>query len=240
MQISYLDPGARDQWALFPAGKDGDRGGLATVHDLWAGIESGRERPVFDHPKTVAEYLAFERVSETKHEYVDGFIYAMAGASDDHVSIVGNLTAAFVVQLRGKKCRSYSSDMALAKDAEKADFAKGTFYYPDVVVTCSERDRGSRIKKDPVLVVEVLSQGTEKLDRTEKLETYRSSPTLQQYWLVHQGGKRIVVHSKGADEWTSEVVSSGWLCVELPSGALKVSVDEIYEDVLGFVRRSQS
>lgn len=240
MQTSYLDPGALDQWTLLPAGKDGDRGGLATVHDLWPGIDSGREKPIFDHPKTVAEYLAFEQASDVKHEFIDGFIYAMAGASDGHVSIVGNLTAAFVVQLRGKKCRSYSSDMALAKDAEKADFAKGTFYYPDVIVTCSDRDRGSRIKKDPVLVVEVLSEGTEKLDQTEKLETYRSTPTLQQYWLVHQREKRIVVHARGADGWTIEVVSSGRLRVELPGGALEVSVDEIYEEVLGFVRPTQS
>ncbi|MBV1857695.1 MAG: Uma2 family endonuclease [Nannocystaceae bacterium] len=240
MHSSFLDPGTFDQWALLPAGKDGDRGGLATVHDLWPGIDSGREKPVFDHPKTVAEYLAFERVSDAKHEYVDGFIYAMAGASDDHVSIVGNLTAAFVVQLRGKKCRSYSSDMALAKDAEKADFSKGTFYYPDVVVTCSDRDRGSRIKKDPVLVVEVLSEGTEKLDQTEKLETYRATPTLQQYWLVHQGQKRIVVHSRGPGGWTSEEMTSGRLRVELPGGALEVSVDEIYEEVLGLEHRSDS
>lgn len=222
-----------EDWEL-TAVPEGNRGAIARVLPLWPGIKSGRGRPVFATRKTIAEFLNFEDASATKHEYVDGFVYAMAGASEDHVSIALNVAAAFKYQLRGKLCRPYISDMRAAIGADDPDGYDGKYYYPDVFVTCSERDRNSSlVKKDPVIIVEVLSDGTEAVDRTEKLDNYKRISSLEQYWLVHQDKRLIVVHSRAAGGWISRDVSSGDLSIELPSGTIKMSVEQVYEDVLG-------
>ncbi|NJL56607.1 Uma2 family endonuclease [bacterium] len=117
---------------------------------------------------THAEYFALEQAGDLKHEYVDGYVYAMAGASQKHIDISDNLFAALFAGLKGGTCRTSHSDVRVYVEA--AD----SFFYPDVVVTCDERDR--QPDQDficyPCLVVEILSETTEAFDRGAKFADY--------------------------------------------------------------------
>ena len=109
-------------------------------------------------PKTYVsadEYLQWEEKQEEKHEYVNGIIYAMAGATENHVSITANFIAIILSHLRGNQCKVLSSDM-------KVNIAvKNIYYYPDILVTCDERDRQNKKHKSyPCLIIEVLSNST--------------------------------------------------------------------------------
>ncbi|HEY9735093.1 MAG TPA: Uma2 family endonuclease [Trichocoleus sp.] len=121
------------------------------------------------------EYLAREQTSPIKHEYRDGEVYAMAGASDAHVTITVNLSSLLRTHLRGSGCRTYASDM-------KAQVEANRYYYPDVMVTCDERDRTfDYFKRYPCLIVEVLSEATEAFDQGDKFADYRHLESLQEY-----------------------------------------------------------
>ena len=114
------------------------------------------------------EYLDGEEISQIKHEYIRGEVYAMAGASDSHVTISVNLVILLGTHLRGTGCRVYVSDMKA--QIETANI----FYYPDVMVSCDERDRAlTNCKKYPCLIVEVLSKKTESFDRGDKFADYQ-------------------------------------------------------------------
>jgi len=114
------------------------------------------------------EYLRGELSSEIRHEYVDGGVFAMAGAGEAHNLIAGNVFARLREFVRGGPCRVFISDMKLHVRTWKA------YYYPDVMVTCDPADSQSHFKEQPVLVVEVLSPGTESTDRREKMLAYRT------------------------------------------------------------------
>ncbi|MGD9889450.1 MAG: Uma2 family endonuclease [Halothiobacillaceae bacterium] len=128
---------------------------------------------------TADEYLAFEHESDEKHEYIHGEIYAMAGASDAHVTVSLNIAAALKAHLRGTPCRSFISDMKLRVEATDA------YFYPDVFVTCRDTfPTRSDIKTDATLIVEVLSPSTAGYDRGAKFAHYRYLPSLQEYLLI--------------------------------------------------------
>jgi Uma2 family endonuclease len=130
---------------------------------------------------SLEDYLIQEEKSQIKHEYIDGEIFAMAGASDAHVTISLNLASALRNHVRGKGCRVYMADMKAYIETIN------TFYYPDVMVTCDPRDREfSHYKKYPRLIVEVLSPGTEAFDRGDKFSDYQQLETLQEYVLINQ------------------------------------------------------
>ena len=126
------------------------------------------------------EYLAAEQDSPIKHEYIQGQVYAMAGASDAHVTIALNAATLLRNHVRGTGCRVYMADM-------KAQIESlNSFYYPDVMVTCDARDRDSTyFKRYPCLVVEVLSATTEAFDRGNKFADYRQLESLQEYVLIN-------------------------------------------------------
>lgn len=108
-------------------------------------------QPVF----TSSDYLAWEEEQLERHEFVDGEVFAMAGAEDKHVTVSGNLHAALHYHLRSSPCRTYASDMRL--HVEKTD----AYFYPDVFVTCSKKDlESSKVKTEPIFVAEVLSPST--------------------------------------------------------------------------------
>jgi Uma2 family endonuclease len=111
---------------------------------------------------SVEDYLEGEKHSEIKHEYVSGYVYAMAGASDDHNRIVGNLFAALHACLRGKRCEPFGSDMKL----KLAD--SQVFYYPDLMVTCDTADNAKYFRERPTILFEVLSPETERIDQRGK------------------------------------------------------------------------
>ncbi len=130
---------------------------------------------------SIEEYLQAEKSSPIKHEYIQGQIYAMAGASDAHVTITANLVALLRNHIRGTGCRLYVADMKAR--IESLDI----FYYPDIMVTFDSRDtQFEYFKRYPSLIIEVLSPSTEALDRGDKFSDYQELDTLQEYVLVSQ------------------------------------------------------
>ncbi|MGR8951497.1 MAG: Uma2 family endonuclease [Gammaproteobacteria bacterium] len=125
---------------------------------------------------TEEEYLKSELVSEFKREYIDGQVYAMAGAGYNHNCISVNMTSKFALHLAGKPCTPFMADMKvrLGKD----------YVYPDVVVDCSKMSGSDMFSENPVLIVEVLSKSTRKTDTTVKLLRYINLPSLQEYVLI--------------------------------------------------------
>ncbi len=125
---------------------------------------------------TIEEYLAFEENSPIKHEYRDREVYAMAGTTDRHNTIALNLATLIRNHLRGTDCRVYFADIKAKIEA------KHCFYYPDLFVTCDERDRETATYKSfPKLIIEVLSESTEGFDRGDKFNDYQTLASLEEY-----------------------------------------------------------
>ena len=141
---------------------------------------------------TVAEYLAFERSADERHEYLDGYLYAMAGESLNHGTICTNLVIALGVQLRGTPCLLLSKDTKVRSSPlpHTARFRKGLFSYPDLVIVCGEpllHDAYRDVLLNPKVIIEVLSPSTEAFDRGGKFLRYHTwNPTLIDYVLVSQ------------------------------------------------------
>jgi Uma2 family endonuclease len=146
-------------------------------------------------PRLSAEdFLAWDAQQPLKHEYVQGEVFAMAGADERHVTAAGNLYAALRSHLRGTPCRTYIADMKLRVEAADA------YFYPDVMVCCSPADAADAlVKRAPVLVVEVLSPATAAFDRGDKFAAYRSLPSLREYLLADPGPRRCDLYRKGED-----------------------------------------
>lgn len=175
---------------------------------------------------TPEEYLQLEANSDIKHEYIDGGVYAMAGATDTHITIALNIAVLLRSHLRGSGCRVYISDMKVRIEA------KNRFYYSDVLVTCEDKDReNSTFKQFPSLIIEVLSDSTEAFDRGDKFADYQSLPSLQEYVLVNGKRARIECFRR-----TSEGL---WLLqfyeldsqFELTSVDLTAKISDVYEEV---------
>jgi Uma2 family endonuclease len=136
------------------------------------------------------EYLAIERRAEYKSEYVDGVMYAMAGGSERHNLIAGNLITELNIQLRTVPCRVYPSDLKVRVPDSKR------FFYPDVSVVCGEpqfADDEKDVVLNPILIVEVLSESTAAFDRGKKFQSYQQIESLQEYLLVSQD-EHLVEH----------------------------------------------
>ncbi|OYD95881.1 hypothetical protein CDG77_10000 [Nostoc sp. 'Peltigera membranacea cyanobiont' 213] len=172
------------------------------------------------------EYLEGEKFSEIKHEYIDGQVYAMAGASDAHVTVVGNLFVLLRNHLRGSGCRVYIADMKAQIDVINR------YFYPDMMVTCDTRDKEFEyFKCYPSLIIEVLSESTEGYDRGKKFASYRHLESLQEYVLISPD--RISVECFRRNE------QGQWVLypyekeqeVHLASVDFRCAIAEIYEDV---------
>jgi Uma2 family endonuclease len=174
---------------------------------------------------TSEEYLEWERKADVKHEYLGGEVYAHAGASDAHVTIAGNLFALLRNHVRGGPCRVYQADM-------KVRVRNEAFFYPDVVVTCDERDRRSEYAKEhPVLVVEVLSETTAAFDRGRKFALYRTLESLREYVLIDTDRVAVEVFRLGPDgHWVLYPYGEGQE-VELTSVGFRCPIEALYEDV---------
>lgn len=171
-------------------------------------------------------YLASEATSPVKHEYRDGEVYAMAGGTDAHVTIALNLWALLRGHLRGQGCRAYALDMKARIEAANR------FYYPDVMVTCDDRDlESSRFKRYPCLVVEVLSDSTEAFDRGDKFTDYRHLENLQEYVLISQIRPQVEVFRRNAEGlWVLHPYDAGDE-LSLTSVGWQGQVADLYEDV---------
>lgn len=127
------------------------------------------------------DYLAGERDVEIRSEYVDGLVYAMAGASETHNTIAGSLYALIETNLK-EGCRVWQSDMKVVIHSKGQRFS----YYPDIMAACGENTDDPYVRTNPVLIVEVLSDSTERTDLKEKFDNYTSIPSLLEYVVVSQ------------------------------------------------------
>src|SRR5262245_18608119 len=141
---------------------------------------------------TVDEYLEAEKTASERHEYVAGQIYAMAGASDAHKTIAGNIFTRLRSQVRGETCPVYISDMKVWSEPASV------FYYPDVMVTCDAEDTGEYFKTRPCLIVEVTSPSTTVTDHREKLLAYRKLRSLREYVMLAQHEMRVEIYRPDA------------------------------------------
>lgn len=151
------------------------------------------------------EYLEFERRAEIRHEYLDGDIYEMAGESDSHADICVNLITNLALQLRNKSCRVRAKETKVRSGVAKKNTypPKGMFSYPDLVVICGKPEHHDQFKDviiNPRIIIEVLSDSTEKFDREIKFQRYQKyNETLTDYLLVSQDQPRIEHYIRAAD-----------------------------------------
>ncbi len=168
---------------------------------------------------SVEDYLAGELIAEIKHEYIEGRVYAMAGASKNHESIGGNIFAALHNHLKDTSCRPYGSDV-------KVKVGNNKFFYPDVMVVCEDKTNNAYYTEYPILLVEVLSKSTRQKDETIKRIAYQSLPSLREYVLIEQDFISVEVCRRSSG-WTSQHYLAGDE-VYFESLDLKLAVEEIY------------
>lgn len=180
--------------------------------------------PAPDKYITVEEYLAGELHGEIRHEYVDGQVYAMGGASDRHGLIVNALAFTLTPTARHKHCQLFTSDMKVQLSISD----KQVFYYPDLLLSCDPSDREPYFRSKPCLIVEILSEGTERIDRREKLLAYQTIPSLQEYMLVAQDVRRVEIYRR-SNNWQAEYVTAGEVRFDCLDVA--VTLDAIYADI---------
>ena len=175
---------------------------------------------------SAADYLAWEAAQPERHEYINGEVFAMAGAEDRHVTVAMNLAFGLRQHLSGSPCRTYMSDMRLHVAAANS------YLYPDVLVTCSALDQASAmVKSEPRLIVEVLSPTTAAYDRGLKFGHYRTLASLEEYLLVDLDTRACDCYRKGADGlWVLHPFARGE-AVELASVALTVTAAQLFAEV---------
>ena len=167
-----------------------------------------------------ADYLAAELLSQEKSEYAGGQVFAMAGTSIRHNQISGNI----YVELRAKasnNCRVSFADVKFK--------AKQLYYYPDVMVACAS-NIDSHCETQPCLIVEVLSESTEAIDRGEKMHNYQRVPELETYILVSQSERRVDVYTRAGAFWRFEsLVDDAEIALSCPE--MRLSLASIYQRI---------
>lgn len=177
---------------------------------------------------TESEYLEFERDSDVKHEYLNGEVFAMAGASAKHSLICSYVASALIVAL-GEPCAVYQSDMRVKVKTT------GLFTYPDVSVGCEDPQYVANIFDtllNPIVLIEVLSPSTEAYDRGKKFQDYRQIPSLQEYLLISQDSPRIERYLRRDDNtWTLTDAIGLDATIEMPSLGCTLMLSDVYRKV---------
>jgi Uma2 family endonuclease len=175
---------------------------------------------------SAADYLAAEAASATRHEYLGGLVYAMAGETRDHNTIAQNLLLHLRQKTKGGPCETYISDIRVNLNLHTDEY----YYYPDIVVTCDRRDNDKRFIRHPKLIIEVLSESTERVDKREKFFAYTQIDSLQEYILVAQSSREVTAFRR-ANNWKAEVVSGSKASVAIKSLKFRLPLKQIYEGV---------
>lgn len=190
-------------------------------------LETVPNEPAERRPMSASDYLARERVAAVKHELWRGEVFAMAGGSYRHNCIVANLLQALGNALQDGRCRVLPSDMKVYVPTIDS------FVYPDVVILCGKPDlldEARDVLRNPTVVIEVLSKGTEAFDRGDKFAGYRSIASLRECVLVAQDGHRVEHYARADDDsWTlREYVDAN---VAFPAVSCQIAIDDIYRNV---------
>lgn len=176
---------------------------------------------------SIEDYLAGELISPVKHEYLGGVIYAMAGARNAHNLVASNAIIALGSRLRGKRCRAFNSDTKIRVRLPN----QIRFYYSDALVVCRPNPQSDSFQDEPVVIVEVLSRKTRRIDEVEKKEAYLSIPSLAVYLLVEQEFPAVMAFRRTETGFVREVYEGLDAIVPLPEIETDLSLAEIYEQV---------
>jgi Uma2 family endonuclease len=178
---------------------------------------------------TPEEYLAAERLSETRSEYLDGGVYPMTGATANHSMIVLNIGSELNVQLRGRGCKAFVIDMKVRLPGSNK------FFYPDVTAVCGElqyHDERNDIITNPDFIAEVLSPSTEAFDRGAKFRAYRTVESLKEYLLVEQHSPLVEHYVKEEDgRWTLSTSAGLESSLTLSSIGCTLNLGAVYDKV---------
>jgi Uma2 family endonuclease len=175
------------------------------------------------------DYLFQERQNSQKHEFVEGIIYAMAGASEEHVLIAGNIFGEIYSVFKQRPCKVYNNDMRVKVN-------KNDYVYPDVVAVCGEskfEDNVFDTLTNPTLIIEVLSESTENYDCGKKSALYRHLETVQEYLLVAQDRCYIEHYQRhNQTQWLLTIISNMNEVLILKSINTQITVQDIYNKVV--------
>lgn len=192
-----------------------------------ASLQAGREGGVVmvaakePHCIGVTEWRDLMRRGDVKYEYSDGWVSAIAGGTADHSTVALNLTHDVFDALGTGPCRVYNSDMAVRLSATE-------YRFPDASVTCDAQDSGSVTEiAFPRLLVEVLSDSTEREDRTTKARLYRGCPTVEEYAFITTRFRAVEVYRRAGEMWTAEIYLPGDTVV-LGSINVRIPVNDLY------------
>lgn len=191
---------------------------------------NGRARAEYTSD-TPEKYLAFEREAEEKHEFRNGKIVAMAGASERHNIIASNLFGELFLRLKNSDCRAFASDLRVKAVKSK----QSNYYYPDVVITCGERkfeDDRRDVLLNPHVIIEILSKSTKLKDRNEKLESYFAIESLTDYILVEQDARRIEHFSRiDQDNWRVRLLSEKTDEIVFEKINCRIPLTDVYNEI---------
>lgn len=179
---------------------------------------------------SVEEYLASEERSTVRHEYVDGRLFAMTGSTLKHNILCGNLFSLLHARVKGGPCSVFMEGAKVRVEATNS------FYYPDVMVACSAFSDNAVFTDQAVLLVEVLSPSTSRIDRREKLIAYKRIPSLKEYLIVHQRKRCVEIYRRDETNiWSICQLATGasFEIHSIPGGSIHVSMDDLYGDVDG-------
>ena len=171
----------------------------------------------------IEAYIEGETLTDIKHEYLDGEVVAMGGASAKHGLVAGALLMIALPHARRKGCQLFMADMKLRVDHADQTY----FYYPDLLLACDPQDREPYYRRRPCLIVEVLSPSTERIDRREKLFAYQTIPSLREYVLVDPDERCVEVYRFG-DTVRHETFTEGRFRLDCLDA--EIALDEVYVD----------
>ncbi|MEI6673797.1 MAG: Uma2 family endonuclease [Verrucomicrobiota bacterium] len=182
-------------------------------------ISTARKLPI-----TTAEYLEGELRAEIRHEFVDGRVYAMSGASLRHNAICLEAAILLKQHLRGGPCRTFIESVKV----QISDDLGEAFYYPDVFVTCEAADSDSHVVRHPKLIIEVLSPSTSRNDRGDKLATYKRLPSIEEIVLIEQDWPELVIYRR-ADRWKRHIFTQLESLIQLESIDFSAPLSTFYQ-----------
>lgn len=176
---------------------------------------------------SIDDYLAGELVSEVRHEYSGGYVYAMAGARNVHNRVATNWLLAVGRRLDGKPCEAFNSDTKVRIQLP----THTRFYYPDGMVVCEPNDGNDTFQDKPVVIAEVVSEATRRLDEGEKRDAYLTIPTLMAYLVIETDRPRVVVHRRTEQGFVAEAYEGTAAVVPLDAIDAELPLKDLYERV---------
>ncbi len=171
-------------------------------------------------PMSVAEFLAWEERQELRYEFDGLSAYAMTGGTAGHAMVQRNLLTALTSRLRGKRCQPYGSELKIE--------VAGSIRYPDAFVVCTPVERVATVVRDPVVIFEVLSDSTARVDRVTKNAEYRATVSVQRYVMLEQDSQAATVFTREGDRWVGSLLTGDDVLV-MPEIGIEVPLAELYE-----------